>query len=155
MIQKISLGHRKKKKQWIFFVQFCVFSPMLLRSENSIANKILAEGRKIMQVALVKTSRAFKFPMDESRASSHQPSTAIIFLPSFLSVITSPSVSLEHLSLHASHLPDSFPSQQGNITSVLMLKTFPQWADWLDPSLLLRPQFLQDTPTAQRNLCKY
>lgn len=75
MIQKICLGHRKKKSGSSLHKSV---SSTPCRSENNIANKILAEGRKIMQVALVKTSRAFKLPMGEPCASSHQPSTAII-----------------------------------------------------------------------------
>lgn len=64
---------------------------MLLRSAKSIVKKTLTTYRKIVQVVPGKTNREFKFPVDESCASSHHPSTAIISDSSFsVSAIASP-----------------------------------------------------------------
>jgi len=58
---------------------------VLLSSENGIVRKMLATYRKIVQGVLGRTNREFKFPTDESCASSsHHPSTAVIPDSSFI-----------------------------------------------------------------------
>lgn len=85
-IQKISFGLKEEKSS-----RSSLYSSVLLSSENSTVRKMLTTYRKILQEILGTTNREFKFPMDESCASSsHHPSTAIISESSFiLSVIAS------------------------------------------------------------------
>lgn len=61
----------------------CDFFSVLLWSAKSIVKKALTTYWKILQVVLGKTNRDFKFPVDESCASSHHPSTAITSESSF------------------------------------------------------------------------
>lgn len=81
----------KKETSSRSFLQFCDFFSVLLRSAKSIVKKALTTYWKIVQVVLGKTNRDFKFPVDESCASSHHPSTAIISESSLsVSVMASP-----------------------------------------------------------------
>lgn len=127
---------------------------MLLRSAKSIVKKTLTTYRKTVQVVLGKTNREFKFPVDESCASSHHPSTAIISESSFpVSVIASPLgvfgaspgphltsaglfLKLETRIHICSHAGD-FPTVGRVATSLL--------SSW----------FIQNSQTVQSNLCKH
>lgn len=75
-------------------------------------------------------------------------------LPSLCLWSPRPSMSLEHLQFPTSHLLDSFSSWNSRFLSVLMLKTFPRWAEQLHLSPLLSPWFIQNSQIEQSTLCK-